>query len=59
MSIQPIAHEPTPEELRERATDLLDRQLDVLVALLGPIAMQALVAGRVLRAQRKMWGSGS
>lgn len=57
MSVLPIQPAPaiTPEEARERCVVLLDAQLDILTDLLGPNGMQALVAGRVLRAQMKRW----
>lgn len=61
MSVQriPPASQVSPEEARERATTLLDMQLDLLCHLIGPIGMQALVAGRVLRAQLKFQGQVS
>jgi hypothetical protein len=56
VNVQPIQAPPTSEEARERSVSLLDALLDFLCALLGPNGMQALVAGRVLRAQRKFMG---
>lgn len=57
MSVQP---EPSracePEAALERATEKLDAALVEIMALIGPNAMQARVAGRVLRAQMTTWG---
>lgn len=53
------AAEPRPEasaEELERLTDLLDEVLLLMAHLIGPIGMQARVAGRVLRAQLAMHG---